>query len=139
MISLLNIFHVAFWLAIFFTLFLASFTLWCLGVRTADSTSFKKITLCFYNTWAMLLGVSATAMPVTPTLRIVSLLYVCYSLCINTVFQGYFVTHLAMVRSYKPWKTFNVPEFLWVFLMIFQCIFFSPMIWNFWTYIPLHV
>ena len=103
--SILSVFQLSLWLAVLFTLFLASVALWILGVRNVDSTNFKQISLCFYNAWAVLLGVSATAIPVTPRLRIVFLLYVCYSLCINTVFQAYFVTYLVEPGYSKTLKT----------------------------------
>ena len=92
--SLFKVFHLTVWLAIFITFFLVSLLFWSIGSGSVESINFKEISLCFYNAWSLFLGISTPVLPLTPKLRIVFIIYVCYSFCVNMVFQAYFVNYL---------------------------------------------
>jgi hypothetical protein len=49
---------------------------------------------CFLAVWAVTLGVSVHQMPHTCRLRLFFFMWVCYSLAISTVFQGFFTSFL---------------------------------------------
>jgi hypothetical protein len=46
------------------------------------------------NVWAVILGVSVSAMPRTPSVRSLFLAWVCFSIAFNTVFQAFLTTFL---------------------------------------------
>ncbi|KAJ4430649.1 hypothetical protein ANN_19239, partial [Periplaneta americana] len=60
----------------------------------SNSKNFRNMNLSFYNAWAIFLGVSVPGMPNTWKLRMIFLLYVCYSFIMITVFQAFFISFL---------------------------------------------
>ncbi|KAJ4448751.1 hypothetical protein ANN_00142 [Periplaneta americana] len=57
------------------------------------------------NVWAVVLGVSVSAMPRTASLRLFFLTWVCFSLAVNTVFQCFLTTYLVEPGYEPPIKT----------------------------------
>ena len=72
-----------------------------------DSRTFQTLSYCFYDTWAVLLGVSATNTPNTWKFRFIFLLYVCYCFAMSTVFQAFFTSYLVEPGYGKKLETFD--------------------------------
>jgi len=73
-----------------------------------DSRIFQTtLSYCFYDAWAVLMGVSATNTPSTWNFRFLFLLYVCYCFAISTVFQAFFTSYLVEPGYGKKFETFD--------------------------------
>ena len=72
-----------------------------------ESTDFRKISQCFYNAWAILLGVSVSEMPKTQSVRWFFIFYVCYCFAVCMVFQAYFTTYLVEPGYGRGYETMN--------------------------------
>ncbi|KAJ4436691.1 hypothetical protein ANN_16822 [Periplaneta americana] len=59
-----------------------------------ESTSYKSISSCLYNVWAVHLGVSVTDMPRTTILRTLFIMCVWYAYAMGNLFQMYFTSFL---------------------------------------------
>ncbi|XP_021939952.1 uncharacterized protein LOC110839767 [Zootermopsis nevadensis] len=68
---------------------------------------YKSISLCFYNAWAVFMGVSVTQLPTTSKLRAFFFIYVSYCFAMSTVFQAFFVSYLVEPEAGKEIKTFD--------------------------------
>jgi len=55
---------------------------------------YKTLTSSLTNLWAVILGVSVSTMPRTPSLRSLFLAWVCFSVAFSTVFQAFLTTFL---------------------------------------------
>jgi hypothetical protein len=55
---------------------------------------YKTLTSSLTNVWAVILGVSVSTMPRTPSLRSLFLVWVCFSVAFSTVFQAFLTTFL---------------------------------------------
>ncbi|KAJ9578150.1 hypothetical protein L9F63_024992 [Diploptera punctata] len=84
-----------------------SISVWILGVIVIHITAavlsflaknsneiYRSFNECLLNFFAVLLGISVQIMPKKPSLRIVFCSWIIYSLCINTIFQGFLTTFL---------------------------------------------
>ena len=72
-----------------------------------DSRTFQTLSLCFYDAWAVSMGVSATNTPNTWKFRFIFLLYVCYCFAMSTVFQAFFTSYLVEPGYGKKFETFD--------------------------------
>jgi hypothetical protein len=72
-----------------------------------DSRIFQTMSYCFYETWAVSMGVSANNTPRTWSLRYLFLLYVCYCFAMSTVFQAFFKSYLVEPGCGKKFETFD--------------------------------
>jgi hypothetical protein len=94
------------------TVFLLISILWC-GLTNRrhsclkDSRIFQTLSYCFYDAWAVFLGVSATNTRNTWKFRFIFLLYVCYCFAISTVFQAFFTSYLVEPGYGKKFETFD--------------------------------
>ncbi|KAJ9589548.1 hypothetical protein L9F63_017236 [Diploptera punctata] len=103
----LSIFTIWVWLTLFISLIIFSILFWIAANGPIEDYPFQTIHLSFYNSWAILLGVSVTEKPKKPSLRCFFILYVCYSFAISTIFQAYFTTYLVGSGYGKEFSTFD--------------------------------
>jgi hypothetical protein len=94
-----RIFAVSVWILIAVLLFVASILTACMGAyfkrnNLLESSIFTEITACLLTLWAVTLGVSSPELPRTSEIRLFFILFVWYSLAVNTVFQTYFTSFL---------------------------------------------
>jgi len=72
-----------------------------------DSRTFQTLSYCFYNAWAVAMGVSATNTPKTWKFRFIFLVYVYYSFAMSTVFQAFFTSYLVEPGLGMKFETFD--------------------------------
>ena len=110
--KVLTTFSLSVWLTMGLVLLLSTAVFWCVGIRTYRSVfreahTYRSLSHCFYNAWAVLMGVSVPQLPTTSILRIFFLLYVCYCFAISTVFQAFFVSYLVEPEYGNKIETFD--------------------------------
>jgi len=93
--SVIRVYSLAAWLSIIITILFAAIVLMCLA-RYVDQelTLYKNLTGCLLCSWAVMLGVSAGSVPRSGYVRPFFILWVWYSLAINTLFQIYVTSYL---------------------------------------------
>jgi hypothetical protein len=89
-----QIFSIYLWLALSVAMFLVVFVIWCLANRSLEIGAYTNISSILYNIWAIVLGVSVTAMPRTFRLRTIIFPWICYCFAISSVFQTFFTSYL---------------------------------------------
>ena len=72
-----------------------------------DSRTFQTLSLCFYDAWAVSMGVSATNTPNTWKFRFNFLLFVYYCFAMSTVFQAFFTSYLVEPGYGKKFETLD--------------------------------
>ena len=72
-----------------------------------DSRIFQTLSYCFYDAWAVAMGVSATNTPNTWNFKFLFLLYVWYCFSMSTVFQALFTSYLVEPGFVKKFETFD--------------------------------
>jgi hypothetical protein len=97
--KVLTTFSLSVWLSIGLVILLSTTVFWCVGRSPYRSVlrethTYRSLSHCFYNAWAVLMGVSVPQLPTTANLRVFFLMYVCYCFAISTVFQAFFVSYL---------------------------------------------
>ena len=97
--KILTTFSLSVWLTMGLVLLLSTGVFWCVGRGSyrsgfRETHTYRSLSHCFYNTWAVFMGVSVPQLPTTSNLRVFFLLYVCYCVSISTVFQAFFVSYL---------------------------------------------
>jgi len=110
--NLLTTFTLSVWLTIGLVLLLTTAVFWCAGngpyrVVRNETHTFRSLTSCFQNTWAILVAVSIPQQPTTSNLRIFFFLYVCFCFAISTVFQAFFVSYLVEKKYEKKIETLD--------------------------------
>jgi hypothetical protein len=68
---------------------------------TSEWQGYKTLISSLTHVWAVILGVAVSTLPRTPSLRLLFLAWVCFSVAFNTVFQSFFTTFL-IDSGYKP-------------------------------------
>lgn len=96
---ILSVFAPPIWLTMAIVFFLTTAIFWLTGnssfsYHVQESSCYKTLSYCFYNVWAVLMGVSVTEMPRSCCLRALFFIFVCYCFAMNTLFQAFFVTFL---------------------------------------------
>ncbi|KAJ9595013.1 hypothetical protein L9F63_013679, partial [Diploptera punctata] len=96
---IVSIFSVVTWIMLMVIYLLGSLTLWFVSNvhihnHRMESISSRNIMQCFYNAWAIFLGVSVTEIPRTCNVRLLFIFYVCYCYAVSMVFQAFFTTFL---------------------------------------------
>jgi len=110
--KLLKIFSLSVWLTIGLVLLLTTAVFWCAAnghyrsVRNETHT-YQSLSSCFQNAWAILVAVSVPQQPITASLRVLFLLYVCFCFAVGTVFQAFFVSYLVEPKYEKKIETFD--------------------------------
>lgn len=93
-----NIFKPHMWLTIFFVFMLAAVVMRLLSKRSKlfefESQSFRDVSICVYNVWAVSMGVPVSDMSRNSTMRFVFLCLVWYCFAIRTLFQTCFTSIL---------------------------------------------
>lgn len=100
--SLSRVFKLSLWLGFILGYIIISVLIWIIVkisnvVATVGNKSltYTKLAKCFLNLWAVILGVSATEdIPKNTVVRIVFLLWVAYSLAVNTVYQTFLTSYM---------------------------------------------
>jgi hypothetical protein len=110
--KVLTTFSLFVWLTLCFVLLLATAVFWCAGngpYRSVCNETHKYWSLshCFYNAWAVFVGVSVSQQPRSSNLRVFFFLYVCFCFAISTVFQAFFVSYLVEPTYEKKLETLD--------------------------------
>jgi hypothetical protein len=108
--KIMTTFSLSVWLMMVLVLLLTAALLWCAGNGPyqsvlKESHCYKSVSHCFYNAWAVLMGVSVPQQPTTSNVRVLFLLYVCYCFAMSTVFQAFFVSYLVEPAYEKQIET----------------------------------
>ena len=105
-----KVFTPSVWLLLFLTCILSAVILMLIHKFKFESSRFKSISYNFYYIWAIVTSVSVPQIPTTTRLRIVFIVWVCYSMIISTVFQSFFTSFLIEPGSQK--QISNMEELL---------------------------
>jgi hypothetical protein len=94
-----QIFSLSAWLGIIFVLVFVCLSFLYLAKppynkHIHETQHYRTVSNCFYNIWAVTLGVSVTEQPRSDKLRAVFVLFVWYSFAVSTVFQTFFTSVL---------------------------------------------
>ena len=84
------------WLLLIISIVMAAISTTLLGrySRTSEWQGYNTLTSSLTNVWAVILGVSVSTVPRTPSLRSLFLAWVCFSVAFNTVYQAFLTTFL---------------------------------------------
>jgi len=94
--SIFRILTVELWLILIISIVIAAISTTLVGQYscTSEWQGYKALTSSFSNIWAVILGVSVSTMPRTPSLRSLFFAWVCFSLVFSAVFQPFLTTFL---------------------------------------------
>jgi hypothetical protein len=94
--SIFRILSVELWLVLILSIVFVAISITLVGRYncTTEWQGYKNMTSSLINVWAVILGVSVSTMPRTPSLRSLFLALVCFSLSLSTVFQAFLTTFL---------------------------------------------
>jgi hypothetical protein len=94
--SIFRILSVELWFVLITSLVTATISTTLVGRYscTSDLEGYKTLTSTLTNLWAVILGVSVSAMPRPTSLRSLFIAWVCFSLAFSTVFQAFLTTFL---------------------------------------------
>ncbi|XP_069694746.1 probable glutamate receptor [Periplaneta americana] len=106
--SLFRAFSTELWFMFVFVYFAVSIviwtTLWMIGIEAKKSRT--NLGICFLSMWAVVLGTSSsTFFPSKASIRFIFLIWVLYSLAINTVYQTYLTSFLIDPGLEKQFNT----------------------------------
>jgi hypothetical protein len=95
----LSVFAPSIWLTMVIVFILTTVIFWLTGnssffYHIQESSCYKTLSYCFYNMWAVLMGVSVTTMPRSCCLRMLFFVFVCCCFALSTVFQAFFISFL---------------------------------------------
>jgi hypothetical protein len=85
------------WIVFFFSIFVSSAVFWGLALTRSkfkSSHRYRNIFNCFFDSWAVVLGVSTSEIVYFPSLRFFFISWVIYSLSVSNVFQTFFISYL---------------------------------------------
>ena len=110
--KVLTTFSLSVWLTIDFVLLLTTALFWCASncpYRSVcnETQTYRSLSSCFHNAWAVLVAVSVPQQPITSSLRVYFFLYVCFCFAISTVFQAFFVSYLVEPKYEKKIENFD--------------------------------
>ena len=94
--SIFRILTVELWIVLIISIVIAAILTTLVGRYSCPSEwqRYKTLTSSLINIWAVILGVSVSTMPRTPSLRSLFLAWVCFSVAFNTVFQAFLTTFI---------------------------------------------
>jgi hypothetical protein len=112
MARVLSLFSPSIWLTIITVLILTALAFWITSSSALfhfmkEFSCYKTLCYCFYNVWAVFMGVSVTARPRSHSLRILFFIFVCYCLAMSTIFQAFFISFLVEPGYEKQIETFE--------------------------------
>jgi len=92
------------WLVLIISIVIAAISTTLVGRYSCalEWQGYKTLTSSLTNLWAVILGVSVSTMPRTPSLRSLFLAWVCFSLAFSTVFQAFLTTFLTDLGYETP-------------------------------------
>jgi hypothetical protein len=97
------------WITVFCVFISVAVVMWQLSVRTQpfelDSRSFRAISMCLYNVWAVSMGVPVYEMPRSCSMRLVLLCLVWYCFALRSLFQICFTSILVNPGTYDQIRT----------------------------------
>jgi len=110
--KVLTTFSLSVWLTMGVVLLLTAAVFWCAGngpYRSVchETHTYRSLSHCFYNAWAVFVGVSVPQQPTTSNFRVFFFLYVCFCFAISTVFQAFFVSYLVEPKYNKKLETLD--------------------------------
>ena len=94
--SIFRILSVELWLVLIISIVITAISTTLVGRYscTLEWQGYKTLTSSLTILWAVILGVSVSTMPRAPSLRLLFLAWVCFSLAFSTVFQAFLTTFL---------------------------------------------
>jgi hypothetical protein len=94
--SLFRILSLELWVVLFISIVIVAIAAKLVGRYSciSDWQGYKTVTGSLTNVWAIILGVSVSTMPRTPSLRSLFLAWLCFSIAFSTVFQAFLTTFL---------------------------------------------
>jgi len=94
--STFRILSVELWLVLILSIVIAAISTTLVGRYscTSEWQRYKTLASSLTNLWAVILGVSVSTMPRTPSLRSLFLAWLCFSVAFSTVFQAFLTTFL---------------------------------------------
>jgi hypothetical protein len=100
--SIFRILSVELWLVLIISIVIAAISTTLVGRYscTSEWQGYKTITSSLTKVWAVILGMSVSTMPRTPSLRSLFLAWLCFSVAFSTVFQA-FLTSFLIDSGYK--------------------------------------
>jgi len=100
--SIFRILSVELWLILIISIVTAAISITLVGrySYTSEWQGYKTLSSSLTNIWAIILGVSVSTMPLTPSLPSLFLAWVCFSVSFSTVFQA-FLTSFLIDSGYK--------------------------------------
>jgi len=100
--SIFRILSVELWLVLFTSIVIAAISTTLVGRYscTPEWQVYKTLSSSATKVWAVILGVSVSTMPRTPSLRLLFIGWVCFSVAFSTVFQA-FLTSFLIDSGYK--------------------------------------
>ena len=104
-----RILTVELWLVLFISIVNAAFSTTLFGRYSCTSAwqVYKTLSSSLTNVWAVILGVSVSTMPRTPSLRSLFFSWVCFSVAFSTVFQAFLTTFLIDSGYKTPIQNMN--------------------------------
>ena len=97
------------WLSIFTSFITVSLVMWGYAsfFKETESVVYQTLNSCLYNSWAVILAVSVCRKPITCEIKIVFLVWVCYSYIIGTIYQIFFTSFLVDPGFRKQIGSYN--------------------------------
>jgi hypothetical protein len=94
--SIFRILSVELWIILIISIVFAAILTTVFGQHscTSELQGYKTLTCSLTNVWAVILGVSVSMMPRTPSLRLLFLAWVLFCVAFSTVFQAFLTTFL---------------------------------------------
>jgi len=94
--SIFRILSMELWLVLIISIVIVAISTTLVGRYscTSEWQGYKTLKISFTNVWAVILGVSVSSVPRTPSLRSLFLAWVCFSLAFRTMFQEFLTTFL---------------------------------------------
>ena len=94
--KVLTTFSLSVWLSTGLVLLLTTAVFWCAGNVPYPSVcnethTYRSLSHCFHNAWAVFVGVSVPQQPTTSSLRVFFFMYVCFCFVVSVIFQAFFV------------------------------------------------
>jgi hypothetical protein len=94
--SIFRVLSVELWVVLIISIVITAISITLVGRYSCSPEwqSYKTLTSSLTNIWAVILGVSLSTIPRTPSLRSLFLAWVCFSVAFSTVFQAFLTTFL---------------------------------------------
>ncbi|KAJ9576107.1 hypothetical protein L9F63_007072 [Diploptera punctata] len=88
-----RVFDTYVWICVALSVSLASLIFWILALYSRAENNYNNIFYCALNSWGVIINVGVT-MPRGKLIRWVFFIWIIYCLCINTIFQTFFVSFM---------------------------------------------